>query len=129
VNADLWTVTAAIFLPYLPYLFVAVEKQRRGIYDPDNPAASNAKLEGWSLRAKAAEVNSWEALVAYLAVSWIAHESGVDDRTLAALGGLWVATRLVYVGGYVAGHGRLRIVAWFAGVGLLLARLGLGLAQ
>lgn len=92
MNADLWTVTAAIFLP-------------------------------------CAEVNSWEALVAHLGVSWIAHESGADERTLAALGGLWVAARLVYVGGYVAGHGRLRIVAWFAGVGLLLARLGLGLAQ
>lgn len=129
MNADLWTVAAAVVLPYVPYLFVAVEKNRRGIYDRDNPAASNALLEGWSLRAKYAEVNSWEALAAYLGVSWIAHEAGADTNTLFALGVAWVVSRLVYVGAYVAGKGNLRVWAWFAGVALLLARFGVAVGR
>jgi uncharacterized MAPEG superfamily protein len=117
-----------VVLPYVPYLMVAVEKARRGIYDPDNPRDSNSQLEGWSLRAKGAELNSWEALAAYLGVTWIAHTSGADDRTLAALGVAWVVSRLVYFAAYVSGSGRLRIAAWFAGVGLILARFGVAVA-
>lgn len=125
MNADLWTVAAAVVLPYVPYLFVAAEKQRRGIYDRNNPAASNAHLDGWSLRAKSAEINSWEALAAYLGVSWIAHEAGAEPAMLLWLGVAWVVSRLVYVAAYVAGRGNLRVLAWSVGVGLLIARFGL----
>jgi uncharacterized MAPEG superfamily protein len=122
MSPDSWTVFAAVVLPYVPYLLVAAEKQRRGIYDPANPRDSNSQLEGWSLRAKGAELNSWEALTAYLAVTWIAHTAGADEQTLTRLGVAWVVSRLVYYLAYVSGMGKIRILAWFTGVGLILAR-------
>lgn len=128
VDADLYTVFAAVVLPYVPYLLVAYEKNRRQIYDPANPRESNALLEGWSARAKAAETNSWEALTAYLAVSWLAHVAGADRTVLAGLGVAWVASRLAYLTAYVAGWGRTRIVTWFLGVVLILARFGVAVA-
>ena len=67
MQLDDWTVLGAVVAPYAPYLLVAWEKNRLGVYDPANPRDSNAVLEGWSARAKAAELNSWEALTAYLA--------------------------------------------------------------
>lgn len=124
MTADLWTVFVAAVLPYVPYLMVAFEKNRRGIYDPANPRDSNAQLEGWSARAKAAEANSWEALAQYVAVSFVAHAAGGDDATLALVGWAWVAARLVYYGVYVGGLGQARIAAWFVGVALLFARVG-----
>lgn len=125
MNADSWTVFAAVVLPYVPYLMVAFEKGRRQIYDPANPRDSNDQLDGWSRRAKGAELNSWEALAAYVGVTWIAHTAGADDRVLATLGGAWVASRLAYLALYVSGFGRLRIAAWCVGVALILARFGM----
>ena len=127
MNLELWTVFAALILPYAPYLLVAAEKQRRGIYDPNNPRASNDQLEGWALRAKGAELNSWEALASYLAVAFITHEVHADVGLLGLLGVAWVVSRLAYVGAYVSGAGIIRIIAWFSGVGLLLARFALAL--
>jgi uncharacterized MAPEG superfamily protein len=80
MDAQLWTVFAAVLLPYAPYLMVGFEKARRGIYDPANPRDSNALLSGWAARAKAAEANSWEALLAWLAVVYIAREARVDPE-------------------------------------------------
>jgi len=45
-------------------------------------------------------------------------------QVLASLGIAWVGSRLVHLGAYVAGLGRLRIAAWMVGVGLILARFG-----
>ena len=125
MDGDLWTVFVAVLLPYVPYLMVAFEKNRRGIYDPANPRDSNAQLAGWSARAKAAEANSWEALLAWLAVTWIAREAGAEPQL--ALGIAWVGSRLAYLAAYVAGFGTLRVVTWFAGVALILARFALAL--
>jgi uncharacterized MAPEG superfamily protein len=124
VTADLWTVFAAVVLPYVPYLLVGWYKNRRGLYDPANPRDSNAQLEGWSARAKAAEANSWEALAQYVGVSFVAHEAGADPDLLAALGAAWVVARLAYYVVYVAGWGRTRIAVWFVGLLLLFARFG-----
>lgn len=124
MTLELWTVFGALLAPYAPYLMVAFEKNRRGIYDPANPRDSNALLEGWSARAKAAETNSWEALTAYVAVAFLTHEAGVTTPWLPALGVAWLASRGAYLAAYVAGFGNLRIATWFLGVALLLARFG-----
>lgn len=122
MTADLWTVFAAVLLPYVPYLLVGLYKNQRGLYDPNEPRASDRALEGWSARARAAESNSWEALAAYTAVSWIAHEAGAEGPLLTGLGVAWVVSRVLYCAAYVSGAGWLRIVSWFVGAGLLLAR-------
>lgn len=124
MTVDLWTVFAAVVLPYVPYLLVASEKRRRGIYDPANPRDSNALLAGWSARAKAAELNSWEALSAYVAISFVAYQAGAPADRLAPLGVAWVVARVAYVAAYVAGRGRLRVVLWSASIALLVARFG-----
>lgn len=125
MTVDLWTVFAAVILPYVPYLMVGFHKNRRGIYDPANPRDSNALLEGWSLRAKGAETNAWEALAQYLGVTFVAYQAHADPQLLAALGGAWVVARLAYYAAYIAGYGRLRIALWFLGLGLLLSRFGI----
>lgn len=122
VDYELWTVFVAMVLPFVPYQMVGLEKYRRGIYDPANPRDSNALLAGWSARAKAAEANSWEALLLYLAVSYVSREAGADLQLSTALGVAWIAARLLYLAVYVAGFGRIRIAVWFVGVGLILAR-------
>lgn len=124
MTTDLWTVFAAVVLPYVPYLMVSFYKNRRGLYDPANPRDSNAQLEGWAARAKGAEQNAWEALAQYLAVTFVAYEAGADPGRLAPLGGVWVASRLAYTAAYVGGWGRTRIALWAAGVALIGARLG-----
>jgi uncharacterized MAPEG superfamily protein len=67
-------------------------------------------------------MNAWEALTAYLAITWIAHEAGANDRTLTTLGIAWVISRLAYYAAYVAGFGRTRILLWALGVALIVAR-------
>ena len=128
MQLDDWTVLGAVVAPYVPYLLVAGEKNRLGVYDPANPRDSNAVLAGWSARAKAAELNSWEALAAYLAIAWVARSAGADPTWLGALGILWLASRGAYLAAYVSGRGQLRIWTWFAGVALLLARAALAIA-
>ena len=123
MTTDYWTVFAAVVLPYVPYLLVGFEKWRRGIYDPNNPRDSNSLLEGWALRAKGAELNSWEALTAYATVTGVAHAVGADPEVLARLGIAWVVARVLYVGAYVAGIGWARMAFWFTSVGLILARM------
>ncbi len=125
MTADLWTVFAACILPYVPYMIVATFKWQRGIYDANNPRASNDQLEGWSLRAKGAELNSWEALASYLAVTFIAYQTPADRTLLASLGVAWVASRLLYFTAYIAGKGGVRILMWSIGIALMLARFGL----
>lgn len=128
MSPDHWTVFTAVLLPYVPYLITMVYKRQRGLYDPANPRDSNAQLEGWALRAKGAEANSWEALTAYVAVSWLAHEAGGDPDQLLALGVGWVVVRLAYIVAYVVGAGMLRGGLWALSVVLLLARLGVSVA-
>jgi uncharacterized MAPEG superfamily protein len=121
---DYWTVFAAVVLPYVPYLVMGAEKRRRGLYDPDNPRASDAVLEASSRRARFAETNSWEALAAYVAISWIAHSAGADPTILFPIGVAWIGVRVLYITAYVAGKGQLRIAFWTLSALLLLARMG-----
>lgn len=123
MTLDLWIVCVAAVLPLVPYSMVAAWKNRRGLYDPANPRDSNEALEGWARRAKAAEQNSWEALVQFLATSFVAYEAGADRALLGWLGLAWVVARLVYFGVYLAGVGRFRIAVWAVGVLLLVARV------
>ena len=125
MTLDLWTVFAAVALPYVPYLITAAYKNRRGLYDPANPRDSNAALEGWALRAKGAEQNAWEALAQYLAVTFVAYEAGADRQLLGWVGVAWVIARLAYYVVYISGMGRVRIAVWALGGVLILVRLGL----
>ena len=122
MTADLWTVFAAIVFPFVPYLVASYEKNRRGIYDPANPRDSNALLSGWALRAKGCEQNCWEALAAYLGVTFIAYQAGANPVWLSWLGGAWVLFRLAYILAYVSGAGLPRIALWSAGLLLTLGR-------
>jgi uncharacterized MAPEG superfamily protein len=124
MTLDLWTVFAAVALPYVPYLVVGFYKNRRGIYDPANPRDSNALLEGWSARAKGAEANSWEALAQYLGVTFVAYQAGADRDLLGLLGAAWVVARLGYYVVYIAGFGRVRVAVWALGLLLIVARFG-----
>ena len=106
-----WCVLIAAFLPYAAFGMV------RGL-DPKLPRASAKELEGASLRAHGAHLNSFEAFAPFAAAVIIAHIAEGASATVNWLAIAFIVVRLGHTFFYVTDRQPFRTACF--GVGLLL---------
>jgi uncharacterized MAPEG superfamily protein len=99
---------------------VAVARQT-GRYDNKLPRDHHAQLTGWGKRALAAHQNSIEAFPPFAAGVIVCHLAQGNARWAAILSLAFVASRVVYVGLYIANLDVLRSTVWAIGYGLTAA--------
>lgn len=95
-------------------------------YDNANPREWLARRTGYQARANAAQANSWEALIAYLAGVAAAFMGGVDGATVGLIATIFLIARIAYIVCYLANLAALRSVTWLVGFGSCLCLIVMG---
>ncbi|MDF3866285.1 MAPEG family protein [Pseudomonas denitrificans (nom. rej.)] len=117
-----WCVLIAIFLPYVG---TSIAKFTGGGFGPrqnHDPRTFLATLEGYRKRANAFQMNSFEVTPAFAAAVIIAYVvNNAEPATIDRLAIAWVTSRLLYLIFYIADLALLRSLAWFLGMGLIIA--------
>ncbi|MDD9962576.1 MAG: MAPEG family protein [Gammaproteobacteria bacterium] len=109
----------------LPYLWhgVTVGQVRRqlGSVNAEAPRQQATQLTGAGARARDAQHNAWEALIAFGAANAAALMAGVEPSGYWSLAApLWVAARLLHGAFYVAGMAPLRVLSFTIGSAMSL---------
>ena len=91
----LYSIAAAAFLIYLPFLLVAYARVRIG-YDISAPRAMFDKLPLYAQRATWAHQNSFEAFMVFAAAALMAYVTGVNSSTAVWAAIAFVVARLLY---------------------------------
>lgn len=117
-----WCVLIAIILPYLS---TATAKAVSGGFSPrhnHDPRAFLGSLQGLGRRANNAQLNGFEVTPAFAAAVIIAHlADGAEQVLLDRLAVAFIISRVLYFICYLADWAPLRSLAWFAGMGLIVA--------
>ena len=115
-------VIAAIF-PILTKFPVMVAMKNLGGYDNKNPREQQARLEGWGKRALAAHQNTFEAFPIFGICVLVAHFGNAELECVNFLCIVFLISRILYVGFYIADRSSLRSFVWFCG---FLSSVGIG---
>lgn len=117
-----WCVLVAILLPYACTVTAKLAGDRFGPNANRDPRAWLDKQQGLSKRAHAAQLNGFEITPAFAAAVIIAHfAGGTTQGTIDLLAMFFVASRVAYILCYLADRAPLRSIAWFVGLGLIIA--------
>jgi uncharacterized MAPEG superfamily protein len=120
-----WCVLVAGFLPYFGTLTAKIGGER---FDNSNPRDWLNAQSGFRKRANAAQHNSFEAFPFFAAAVIIAHVAGAPQGRIDLFAVVFILARLFYIAFYVADMATLRSLAWFVGLGSVVA-LFLAVAQ
>ena len=112
-----WCILAAGVLPYIATLIAKAGAP----YDNRNPRQWLGSLGGWRARANAAQQNSFEAFPLFAAGVIVAHQLGADAARVDALAITFIVARIGYLAAYLADRAALRSLAWFLGIGCVVA--------
>ncbi len=113
-----WCVLVAGFLPYFGTLTAKIGGER---FDNSNPRDWLDAQSGFRKRANAAQHNSFEAFPFFAAAVIIAHVAGAPQGRIDLFAVVFILARLFYIAFYVADMATLRSLAWFVGVGSVVA--------
>jgi uncharacterized MAPEG superfamily protein len=113
-----WCVLVAGFLPYAATL---TAKIGAGGFDNRNPRDWLSQQDGFRRRANAAQHNSFEAFPLFAAAVVIAHMAGAPQPRVDLFAVIFILARLFYTAFYVADFATLRSLAWFVGIGSVVA--------
>ncbi len=113
-----WCVLVAGFLPYFGTLTAKIGGER---FDNNNPRDWLNAQSGFRKRANAAQHNSFEAFPFFAAAVIIAHVAGAPQGRIDLFAVVFVLARLFYIAFYVADMATLRSLAWFVGLGSVVA--------
>jgi uncharacterized MAPEG superfamily protein len=113
-----WCVLVAGFLPYFGTLTAKIGGER---FDNSNPRDWLDAQSGFRKRANAAQHNSFEAFPFFAAAVIIAHVAGAPQGRIDLFAVVFVLARLFYIAFYVADMSTLRSLAWFVGLGSVVA--------
>ena len=112
----------------LPYICSILAKASTSGYSNSEPRDFLSKLEGWGARANAAQQNSFEITPIFSSAVIIANQIGTIDLTLLdQLAILFVASRILYIGIYIANWATLRSLVWFIGCATSISMLVLSI--
>ncbi len=100
----------------LPIVCAGISKWGASDYDNRAPREWLARQEGYRRRANAAQANSWEAFIWFGIAMAIALVTKADPDKLDGLALFFLASRVLYIGLYVADKSGLRSLAWLAGL-------------
>ena len=114
-----WCVLIAALLPYA---WVAIAKAGGKRYDNRDPRGWMARQDNpRSMRANAAQLNSYEAFAPFAAGVVLAQLAGVDAQRIALLAVVFVVMRVLHGAFYIANVHALRSLVWFGGFACVLA--------
>ena len=113
-----WCVLVAGFLPYFGTLTAKIGGER---FDNSNPRDWLNAQSGFRKRANAAQHNSFEAFPFFAAAVIIAHIAGAPQGRIDLFAVVFILARLFYIAFYVADVATLRSLAWFVGIGSVVA--------
>ena len=113
-----WCVLVAGFLPYFGTLTAKIGGER---FDNSNPRDGLDAQSGFRKRANAAQHNSFEAFPFFAAAVIIAHIAGAPQGRIDLFAVVFILARLFYIAFYVADVATLRSLAWFVGIGSVVA--------
>lgn len=113
-----WCVLVAGFLPYFGTLTAKIGGER---FDNSNPRDWLSAQSGFRKRANAAQHNSFEAFPFFAAAVIIAHVAGAPQGRIDLFAVVFILARLFYIAFYVADMATLRSLAWFVGIGSVVA--------
>ncbi|MDH4166522.1 MAG: MAPEG family protein [Gammaproteobacteria bacterium] len=113
-----WCVLVAGFLPYFGTLTAKVGGDS---FDNRNPRDWLNAQSGFRKRANAAQHNSFEAFPFFAAAVIIAHVAGAPQGRIDLFAVVFILARLFYIAFYVADMATLRSLAWFVGIGSVVA--------
>jgi uncharacterized MAPEG superfamily protein len=113
-----WCVLVAGFLPYFGTLTAKIGGER---FDNSNPRDWLDAQSGFRKRANAAQHNSFEAFPFFAAAVIIAHVAGAPQGRIDLFAVVFILARLFYIAFYVADVATLRSLAWFVGLGSVVA--------
>lgn len=117
-----WCVLIALLLPLVCVGIAKFSSGRYNVRQNHDPRAFLDTLEGLPRRAHAAQLNSFEAIPAFVAAVVIADIVGnAEQVTQDVLAVLYITSRLLYIICYLADWALLRSLMWFAGIGLIVS--------
>jgi uncharacterized MAPEG superfamily protein len=101
------------YLTKIPVGFAMAKMQ--GGYNNCYPRDQQAQLTGWGKRALSAHLNGFEIFPAFAVSVIIAHLAGVNEQYLTLLSITFIASRILYIGLYLADRDRMRSTIWSIG--------------
>lgn len=116
-----WCVLIAALLPYL---WIAIAKAGGQRYDNRDPRGWMSRQDNpRSIRANAAQLNSYEAFAPFAAGVILAQLAGVPADRIAMLAVAFVVLRVLHGIFYIANAHALRSLAWFGAFACVLGLL------
>lgn len=116
MTTPFWCLLVVVFIPFvLAGISGYFKSQQFGSVDNNNPRAQSAQLEGAGARAVAAQHNAWEALAVFTASVAVAHMAGADAGWSATAAMLFVVSRILHAGFYIADIAPLRSLSFMVG--------------
>ncbi len=109
-------VLAVVVSGLLPIVCAGLAKWGFRNYDNREPRAWLAAQEGWRARANAAQQNSFEAFPLFAAAVVFAMLAGAEPARMLPVCWFFVASRIAYIGCYVADKALLRTFFWLLGM-------------
>jgi len=127
MTTALWVLLATALLPIV---CAGLSKFGGGDrYDNANPREWLARRTGRQARANAAQANSWEALITYVAGLTAAFMGGVEGATIGLIATIFLVSRIAYIACYLADLATLRSLTWLIGFGSCLCLIVMGAQQ
>jgi uncharacterized MAPEG superfamily protein len=118
MTTPFWCLLIAAFMPIvLAGMGGYFKSQQFDSVDNSNPRNQTAQLEGAGARAAAAQSNAWEALAIFTASVAVAHMAGADPGSSATASVLFVGSRILHAGFYIADVAPLRSLSFLVGLG------------
>lgn len=112
----------------MPYLWVAISKASGQRYDNRDPRGWLTKQDNPRTHlANSAQLNAFEAFAPFAASVLMAQSAGVDARLVAYLSVAFVLLRFVHGLLYIGRRATLRSLVWAAGLGCVIALMGLAI--
>ncbi len=100
---------------WLPIVCAGIAKWGASDYDNRQPREWLEKQEGYRKRANAAQQNSWEAFLWFGIAVVVAMITKAEQSWLDSLAMIFVASRIAFIGFYVANWSTARSLAWLLG--------------
>jgi uncharacterized MAPEG superfamily protein len=98
----------------LTWMTAYVRFKQLGKIDNRNPRGQYAELKGLGARLVAAQNNCWEALIIFVAVTFIAYANNVDMHQFDTIAWVYLALRVLFVICYAKGLGLIRSLVFVA---------------
>ena len=118
MSMPLWCLFGGVILPYIwAGASIPFRSKQLGTVDLEQPRLQAAELTAGGAGAWGAQMNQWEALAVFMAVTLMAHIQGVDPAgSWATASMIWLAARVLHGVFYIMGNAPLRVVSFVTGI-------------